>query len=138
MIIDATNKILGRLATQVAKQALLGEEVKIIHCDKAIITGNRSDILGKYKKRSERGIPTKGPFIPRMSDRFVRRAIRGMLPYKQPKGREAFKRVLCYVDLPKEFEGKEVASLTIADNTKLPNTNFTTVKEICEFLGGTA
>ena len=49
MIIDANNLILGRMATFIAKQALLGEDIKIVNCEKAVITGDRKEIL--LKKR---------------------------------------------------------------------------------------
>ena len=45
MIIDASNLILGRLATFVAKQALLGEQVFIANCEKSVISGDKANIL---------------------------------------------------------------------------------------------
>ena len=39
MIINAENLILGRMTTYAAKKALQGEEVDIVNCEKAIITG---------------------------------------------------------------------------------------------------
>lgn len=150
MIIDATDMILGRLATFAAKQALLGEKVDIINCDKAIITGSKKQILAKYKQKREMGRPTKGPFIHRQSDRFVRRSIRGMLPYRQEKGLSAFKRIMCYNGVPAEFKDKvgksqqsssetgtkEITIVEKADMEKLPNLKFITVGEICKFMGG--
>ena len=91
MIIDATNLIVGRFATQVAKKALLGESVDIVNCENAVISGKRDNIIGEYMQKKQRGIPTKGPFISTLPDRFVKRIIRGMLPYKQEKGEKAFK-----------------------------------------------
>ena len=62
MIIDANNLILGRMATFVAKQALLGEEISIVNCEKAIMTGNKQQILAKYKKKNEYGKATERAF----------------------------------------------------------------------------
>jgi len=45
MIIDATNLIAGRLATFVAKKALLGEEIEIVNSEKAVLTGKKSDLM---------------------------------------------------------------------------------------------
>ena len=59
-----------------------------------------------------------------------------MLPYKQPKGREAYKRIKCYVGMPKEFEGKETISLDNADISKMNNLKYITVGQISKFLGG--
>ena len=41
IVIDANELILGRLATQVAKKLLLGVEVQIINCEKAVISGTK-------------------------------------------------------------------------------------------------
>ena len=135
IIIDAKDKVLGRIATYAAKQALLGEEVKIVNCDKAVITGKKQEILARYVQRRERGIPTRGPFFPRMPDRLVRRTVRGMLPWSQTRGREAFKRVLCYVGMPAEFESQKAIVIKEADVSKTINTNFITVRELTKLLG---
>ncbi len=135
MIIDATNLVLGRLATKAAKAALLGEQVTVINCEKAVISGKKETVFKRYKQKQDMGIPAKGPFILRMPDRFVRRIIRGMLPYKQPRGAEAFKRITCFLGVPKEQEGKATSVLAEANSRKLPTGKFVTVKEVCTFLG---
>ena len=132
MIIDASDMILGRLATYIAKKALLGEKVDIVNCEKAVITGNKQSVFEKYKKRNERGSrPTKGPFIPKMPDRFVRRCIRGMLPYKQEKGINAFKRVMCYIGMPDEFKDKKIEVIQDCNVSKVPSLKYVYVNEIC-------
>jgi len=135
MIIDATNMILGRLATKVAKLALLGNEIVIINCEKAVISGKKKSIFKNYNIRKQRGIHTKGPFLPRMPDRFVKRTIRGMLPYKKPRGRDAFKRIKCFSGVPAEFNDKEKITFNELHYDKLPNLKFVTVKEVCKNLG---
>jgi large subunit ribosomal protein L13 len=136
MIIDATNTILGRLATYAAKQALLGEEVNIINSEKAIVTGEKQTVFARYKQRYARGTPSTGPFILRMPDRLVRRTVRGMLPYKIPRGAAAYKKVMCYVGVPAEFEDKETITIDAASKNKLPNTKYVTVGQIATNLGG--
>jgi len=130
IVIDATNARLGRMATHAAKAALEGEEVVIVNCEEAIITGKKDVILNKYISRRQLGRPTKGPFLPRMPDRFVRRIVRSMLPYKSPRGVVAFHRVMCYVGVPKEFEGKGIQ----LENK--PAEKSMKVKELCSLLGG--
>ncbi len=71
-----------------------------------------------------------------MSDRFVRRAIRGMLPWDKTRGREAFKRIMCYTTVPEELQGKETITIEDASVKKLPTLKYVTVKEICQHLGG--
>ena len=135
MIIDATDMILGRLATQVAKKALLGERVEVINCEKAVISGSRADVIANYKQKWGRTTIRKGPFIHRMPDRFVRRIIRGMLPYKQEKGSKAFKRIMCYVGTPKAFEGKQTEIVQIAHLSERQPKNMVTVADVCKELG---
>lgn len=130
IVIDAKNLILGRFATFAAKQALLGEEVRVINAEKAVISGKRATTLAEQNARANRGNPVKGPFIPKMADRFVRRTIRGMLPHRQPKGAEAYKRILCYVGVPTEFKDITPTPLVSASVEKLPNVKFIAVEEI--------
>ena len=111
MIIDADNLILGRMATFVAKKALLGEKIDIINCEKAVMTGNKKTILSKFRWKREIGRPTKGPFIHRRADMIVRRSLRGMLPYKQEKGKTAFERIMCHVGVPEECKDKETQKI---------------------------
>ncbi|RME52584.1 50S ribosomal protein L13 [Candidatus Woesearchaeota archaeon] len=138
IIINAKNTIAGRLAAFAAKQALLGEEVRIINAEQAVISGDPKHILAHYQQKVKRGTPSKGPFFSRMPDRFLRRIIRGMLPYKKPRGREAYERILCYVGTPPEFEGKETVTLELSTVDKLPTLKYITIKEICSKLGGKA
>lgn len=130
IVIDATNLILGRFATFAAKQALLGEEVRVINAEKAVISGTKAKTIEDAKVRRNRGTPAKGPFIPRVADRYVRRTIRGMLPHRQAKGAEAYKRVLCYVGVPEEFKDVTPTKVQQAEANKLPNLKFTTVGEV--------
>ena len=109
-IIDGTGHIMGRLATYVAKQALNGEEVVVVNAENIVVTGRREDILERYHHRRSRGVAgrnRKGPYYPRLPDRLFRRSVRGMIPYQEPRGREAYRRVMAYIGIPKEFEGKE-------------------------------
>jgi len=133
MIIDAEDMILGRLATFVAKRAILGEKIDIVNCEKAVITGGKKFIFQDYKQRNERGTrPTKGPFTPKMPDRFVRRAIRGMLPYKQEKGEKAFKRIMCYIGIPDDFKDKKIEKIQSCNVSKLGNLKYQYIGSICK------
>lgn len=135
-VIDAENMIVGRVAAYAAKQALLGEEVKVVNSSKAVMTGSKSQILERYKQRSQRGRPTKGPFYPKQADRFVKRIIRGMLPYKQAKGRAAFDNIRCFSQVPEELKEQEIIKVKGAEVFKVPNIKYITIKEICRSLGG--
>ncbi len=131
MIIDATGLKVGRLSTVVAKAALSGEKVDIINVERAVFTGSKDDLVKKYMQRHSRGGPHWGPFYPRMPDRLVRRIIRGMLPYKTPRGRDAFKRVMCYIGNPKDEKGVSIEDAHIGETMQ-----YVTVKELCNLIGG--
>ena len=107
-IYDGAGMILGRLAVHVAKDALLGEKVNVVNCEKVVISGKKTKTFANEKqKRKRKGYPLKSAKHTRLPDRFVRRAIRGMLPWKQTRGREAFKKVMCYRGVPEEFAEQE-------------------------------
>ncbi|MBI4438610.1 50S ribosomal protein L13 [Candidatus Woesearchaeota archaeon] len=136
MIIDAKNQVLGRFATVAAKKALQGEDVIVVNCEKAVITGKKSVVLAKYKLLMEAGQPTKGPFIRRRPDMFVRRAIRGMLPRKRARGRDAFKRIKCFIDVPADIDAKKIETVKGADISGVATRKYVSVAEICRLIGG--
>ena len=133
MIIDAKNQIVGRIATFAAKQALLGQKVDIINSEDAIMTGSKENIQAKYKERRKKGGPHHGPYYARLPDRIVRRIIRGMLPYKQERGKKAFARVMCYIGTPKDVEGQQT-KVPGADYTKLRTAQYLTIQKIAAFM----
>ncbi len=131
-IIDAQGATLGRLCTTVAKDLLNGEEIAIINAEKAVISGKKRKIKEQYKKKREVGTYRKGPFFPRSPEKIVKRSVRGMIPYQKPHGREAFKRLKCYIGVPEQFEGKKPE---IIENTKQQHVNCITIKELSIYLG---
>ena len=112
-IINGEENRLGRIASYAAKQALKGEDIAIINCEKIIITGNKRNIQERfYEKRRMGSSSQKGPRISIKKELIVKRAIRGMLPdHRKGRGRTAFKKIKCYVGIPKEFQGKDIENL---------------------------
>src|SRR3990167_9129592 len=111
IIIDAKNLIVGRFATVAEKQALLGQEIAIVNCEHAYITGTKKRIINEYKRKRAMGTWATGPFYHRQPDRLVRRMIRGMLPHKQPKGKSAYGRIMCYIGVPIELQEQKAITL---------------------------
>lgn len=136
MIIDATDTILGRLASTVAKKALSGEEITIINAEKAVISGSRESILMKFTFKKEVGDQIKGPFMSRMPDRIVRRTIRGMLPWHSARGRAAFKKVNVFIGNPDNIKGAE--TLKEISVSTLKNLRYIHVGDISKHLGARA
>ena len=117
-VIDADGHILGRLASHIAKMLLLNEKVIIVNAEKIIISGNRRKIIEHYKERSNihtHTNPTKGPFWPKRPDNFVRRTIRGMLPWKKDRGRQAYRRLRVYEGIPEKLNLDESTFETFSD-----------------------
>lgn len=119
-IIDGKGAVLGRLASYAAKQALKGEEIVVLNCEKIIITGNKEDIRENLESQRRRvGTTQKGPKVSRSIDKLVKRTIRGMLPeHRWGRGRVAFKKIKCYVGVPKEFEDSKKEMLEHKDKRK--------------------
>ncbi len=134
IVIDAKDIIVGRLGTVAAKKALLGETVAIINAEKAVISGKRNVTLSKYKVLDDKGEPFHGPFIPKRADFLLRRMLRGMVPWKTNRGREAYKRIKCYIGVPREFASAEKTVIKNASSEKLPNFHYTTIEDISFFL----
>ncbi|MEK6893514.1 MAG: 50S ribosomal protein L13 [Nanoarchaeota archaeon] len=122
IIIDATNGILGRIASYAAKQALLGRSIVIVNCEAALLSGKRESIVREYGLTRRRGGSSlKGPFFPKIAEKVVKRTIRGMLSYTQQRGTDALKRVKCYNKLPKEYESAKKINLIKEMKTRTMN-----------------
>lgn len=111
MIIDGEGLVLGRLASKVSKKLLEGEDITVLNADKIVISGTKEWAYAKYKQRIDRASISNprrmGPKYPRRPDDIFRRTVRGMLPYKKSKGRDAFKSLKVYVGIPREFQDQE-------------------------------
>ena len=118
-IYDASGQILGRFATRIAKELIKGENISIVNCEQAVISGDPKTTEKLYLERRSRGDPHHGPFFPRTPDGIVRRAIRGMVSFKKLKGREAFRRLKVYIGIPNELKGKEFIKVKETDVNKL-------------------
>jgi large subunit ribosomal protein L13 len=131
VVVDAGDCIHGRVASKVAQRALDGETVAVVNAENAVITGAADDVMAKYKKRTDVG-SDRGPYYPKRPDRIFKRAIRGMLPHKKPRGREALENVRVYVGNPYDEDG-EVLEGTSLD--RLSNIRFVQLGEVSEKLG---
>ena len=138
VIIDASNLILGRVATFAAKHALQGDEVVLFNAENAVISGTKANIVEEAKRRLKtRTLASqyKAPTHPRRPDTYVRRVIRGMLPRRKPKGSAALKRIRVYVGIPDEYRDKSTVKIPGANASKL-RCSFMTVGELSDELGG--
>ncbi len=138
ILVDATDQILGRMASIVAKRLLEGERVTIVNAEKAIITGDPTRVKEKFKTKFDLARvvnPRRGPFFPRTPDRIVSRAIRGMLPWSKPRGKEAFRRLRVYRGVPEELKDQSFTSFPEASAERLGTRKFVRVGEVSVSLG---
>jgi len=136
-LIDASNLILGRMASVIAKRLLKGETIIVINAEKTLVSGSRRSKVEeakKYLRIASIGSPKYGPFHKRRPDLILRRAVRGMLPSNRPRGKEAYKRLKVYIGVPSEYANKPAETLIEASSTKL-RAPFITLGELAREIG---
>jgi len=137
-IVDASNLILGRMASYVAKKALDGKSMVVINAERAVISGTKERVVARAKlklKTRTLGNLEKSPTHPRKPDGYVRRVIRGMLPWKKPGGKDAFRRVKVYIGTPSEYQDRPVTRVADADASRL-RVPYITIAQLSGEIGG--
>ena len=135
MIIDAKDAILGRLSTYAAKQILMGNKVDVINCEECVVSGRKQDVLSNYIRRIDRKAPGKGPFFYRRPDMLVKRTIRGMIPFKRSRGRNAFKNIKCHIGVPENLKSQKALVVEGANIEKLHSSDYLKIKDVCLAIG---
>jgi len=138
LYIDASNQVLGRLASIVAKKLLEGYRVIVVNVEKAVISGEKTRVIEGYKvllKVKTHYNPEKsGIRRPRNPVNIFKRAVRGMLPMNQEKGRDAFKRLKAYIGVPSSLSNNTFIQFPEASASRLKN-RFVYVEEVAKALG---
>jgi large subunit ribosomal protein L13 len=132
LVVDARDCILGRVASQVAERAMNGERIAVVNAERAVITGREEAVVETFQERREHG-SDRGPMYPKRPDRILKRSIRGMLPYTETRGREAFENVRVYMGNP--YEDAEILEGTSLD--RLSTIKFVSLGDVSESLGAT-
>ncbi len=109
-LIDATDKILGRLASEVAKRLKgkhkpiytphvdTGDCIVVINAEKVRVTGNKIEnkVYHRYTGYVGHLKSTRlGEMLAKHPERVIESAVRGMLP-KNPLGRSMFRKLKVY------------------------------------------
>ena len=140
IVVDGTNLIAGRVASNVAKLLRKGNRVSIVNCDKIMMSGKKASIIGEYEdflKIHSIIHPKHGPLHPRRPDTIMKRMIRGMLPFEdKPSGKTDLGRLRTYIGVPKEVKGLEKIQFEKAKIRK-DSSKYTTMAEISRYIGGT-
>ncbi len=104
ILVDGTRLIAGRLASNVAKLLRKGNRVSVVNCDKIMMSGKKSSIIGEYEeflKINSIIHPRHGPKHPRRPDTIIKRMVRGMLPKEKPSKKTYLARLITYIGVPK-------------------------------------
>lgn len=123
--VNAEGLIVGRMSSKIAKRLLNGEQVTILNAEKAVFSGKKKSKIAEAKQFLEVGAPERGPFHYRRPDRMVKKTVRGMLPFKQPKGKNAFKRLKVFMGVPLELKDQKMITFKEAQATRLKGPYFT-------------
>ena len=132
--IDASGAVVGRLSARVAKLLLANQQVEIINADKALMAGSLSATKEHYLSRrtqKNKRTPEDSPVWPRVPHLLLRRIIRGMLPHKSRRGRDAYHRLKVVMGAP---EGVKATKIPESSGDKKRVTF--TLAELCVELGG--
>jgi large subunit ribosomal protein L13 len=110
-VVDAANKTLGRLATEIATRLRgkhkpeytphvdTGDYIVVVNADKITVTGNKakgkiyynhSGYVGGLKETTFEKLLAKNP------EQVIERAVKGMLP-KGPLGRQMFRKMKVFI-----------------------------------------
>ena len=133
-VIDGTNLVFGRASSRIAKSLLEGEEIKLINAEKMILTGRKDVIVERYmtkRRLQNKATPEHSPKWPRVPHLLVKRMVRGMLPWKTKRGREAHKRLKVYTGNPENLK----PTLNMEDCEFKGLSKHITILELCKHLG---
>ena len=140
IVVDATDHIAGRLASNVAKLLIKGNRVSVVNCEKIMMSGTRSNQIQEYREFLEINsiINYKhGPKHYRRPDTVMAKMIRQMLPFdRKPSGKAAHQRLRTYIGSPKEIKTLEKIQFEKAKIRKTPS-NYTVLGELCRVIGWT-
>ena len=133
-VVNGEGLILGRMCSKVAKRLLNGEQIIIVNAEKVVLSGKRKSKVAEAHVFLEVGAPERGPFHSRRPDRIVRKTVRGMVPWRLPKGKSAYKRLKVYMGVPEELKSQPMETVDQALASKLKGPHFT-LAELAELIG---
>ncbi|GAB6032843.1 60S ribosomal protein L13A [Chamberlinius hualienensis] len=110
LILDARGHLLGRLAAVVAKTLLQGQKIVVVRCEGINISGsfyrNKLKYLAFLRKRCNVN-PARGPYHFRAPSKIFWRTVRGMLPHKTARGKEALGYLKVFDGIPPPYDKKK-------------------------------
>ncbi len=111
-IVDASNLILGRMASYVAKKALDGKSMVVINAERAVISGTKQRVVARAKLK-----------------------LKTRTLWKKPGGKDAFHRVKVYIGTPSEYQDRPATRVADADASRL-RVPYITIAQLSGEIGG--
>ena len=133
-LIDAKGKILGRLATQIARILQgkhrayytphwdMGDYIVVVNAKNIAVTGKKEKDKIYYRHTGYPGglkEETLASLRKRRPEEIIRRAVKGMLP-RNRLAKQMMKKLFVYAGKEHQYEGKEFKNLK-TQNSKLKN-----------------
>lgn len=121
-----------------AKKAIAGQDIVILNVSKAVVSGEKKRVVERARAKLRTrtlGSQDRGPTHPRKPETYARRALRGMLPFKKPKGKKAYRRVRIYTDVPSRYAEEPSQKVPGADASRL-RCPYVLVEELSREIGG--
>ncbi|MFL2551447.1 MAG: 50S ribosomal protein L13 [Arenicellales bacterium] len=126
-VVDATDKILGRLASEVASRLRgkhkaeytphvdTGDHIVIVNAEKIRVTGNKAEAKRYYRHSGYPGGIKEvvlGDLLQKHPTRVIENAVKGMLP-KNPLGRAMFSKLRVYAGPEHQHQAQQPKALEI-------------------------
>merc|ERR1711871_686083 len=124
----------------VAKELLLGQQVVIVRCDLACVSGSmmRNKMKwARFRRKRTNTNPKRGPIHFRAPSRIVWRTIRGMIPHKTQRGQLAMQRLKTFDGVPPPYDRfkRMVVPDALRVNRLRPGRNFTVLGKLATECG---
>lgn len=107
VVVDGRDHMFGRLASLVAKELLLGQQVVVVRCEQIVVSGSlmRNKMKwARFRRKRTNTNPKRGPLHFRAPSRMLWRSIRGMVPHKTQRGQLAMQRLKTFEGCPAPYD----------------------------------
>jgi large subunit ribosomal protein L13Ae len=106
IVIDGKGHMLGRLASVVAKELLSGQKIVVVRCEQIVMSGSllrNKDKWARYRNKRHNTNPVRGPYHFRAPSKMFFRVVKGMIPGKTFRGKQALARLATFEGVPDDF-----------------------------------
>lgn len=140
VVIDCRGHLMGRLASMIAKELLNGQRVVAVRCEELNISGaiwrNKIKFL-QYVGKKTRTNPKRGPIHFHSPSKMLVKVVRGMIPHKTIRGREAMLRFKSFEGIPHPYD--KMKRMVVPDALRVvklrPGRKFTHIGELATLTG---